>query len=314
MKTKTFILLITIAIISTPSLTGQIGNVLKNKAAKALENIGKKSAGKAEKEADSLAQEKAEEAIEKQVEEQAGRKTEGREQKGFNFGGLIAGKVDLKYNEAYTFNNYLYMQVEIYGEKEPLKMDYYIYFNNDNQNGGVETRMDASTDEADIKSSIVVDGTNKCMIMLTDMGNTKFGMISAIPEETEEQKPRETGIKEEITKTGNTRIIAGYKCDEYLYRDPEEKSYGKIWVTRDLRMFSDRRAMNKSGLPSFYGSKELEGGAVLATETYDENNKLITRTETKEIKTNISHTITVKGYSLRQVNFNQMESQQPGKK
>jgi len=305
-----------IAILSTPSLSGQIGNVLRNKASKALENIGKKAAGKAEKEADSLAQKKAEEAVEKQVEEQAERKTESKEQKGFNLGGLMAGKVDLKYNEAYTFNNYLYMQVEIYGEKEPLKMDYYIYFNNDNLNGGIETKMVASTDEgsANIKSSIVVDDANKCMIMLNEMGATKFGMISAIPEDTEEQQPAKASPKEEITKTGNTRIIAGYKCDEYLYKDPEDKTYGKLWVTRDLRAFSDRRAMNKSGLPSYYGSKELEGGAVLAMESYDENNKLTTRSETKEIKTNISHTITVKGYPLRQVNFNQMEGQQPGKK
>jgi hypothetical protein len=207
------------------------------------------------------------------------------------------------------------MQVEIYGEKEPVKMDYYIYFNNDNLNGGIETKMVASTDEgsANVNSSIVVDGTNKCMIMLTDMGATKFGMISAVPDETEEQKPGEISPKEEITKTGNTRVIAGYKCDEYLYKDLEDKTYGKLWVTRDLKIFSDKRAMNKSGLPSFYGSKELEGGAVLAMESYDENNKLTSRSETKEIKTNISHTITVKGYPLRQVNLNQMETQ-TGKK
>lgn len=316
MKTKFIILVMVMATAFTTILQGQIGSALRNKASQAIGNIGRKAAKEAKEETDSLARQKAEEAVSKDIDESRG----SREQKGINFGGLLGGKVDLKHEDSYDFHNYIYMQVDIYTEKEPLKMDYHMYFNNDNLNGGIESKMVANTDEgtAAISSAIIADGTNKCMIMLTEIGQTKFGMISAVPdEETEQQagadKQSDLKSKEEIIKTGNTRVIAGYKCDEYLYKDLEDRTSGKIWVTKDLKFQADKRAMNKSGLKSFYGSSELEGGAVLAMESYDENNKLTMKSETKEIKTNINHTITLQGYPLRQVNLNQMGPRQGNK-
>ncbi|MGQ9621318.1 MAG: hypothetical protein ACUVTX_10100, partial [Bacteroidales bacterium] len=306
------LLLAAVVIFSTP-ITAQIGRALKEKASKAIGNMGKKAVKEAEEEADSLAQQKAEEEVNKQTE----KALEQREEKGINLGGLFGGKVDLKYEEAYTFGNMMYMQAEIYSEKDVVKMDYYIYYNDDNQNGCVETQAAVSTSEgaAPMKTSIIFDAVNKCMILLTDIGATRMGMISAVPDETPEEKAGEPAEKPEmgqLTKTGNSRVIAGYRCDEYIYREQGEKDYGKLWITRDFKLNTDRRTMSKSGMPSYY-SELPEGGAVLAMESYDENNKLTMKSETKEIKTNISHATTVKGYPLRQINFNQMQNQ-PGKK
>lgn len=311
MKTKLFLLSMAAVLVISTSAEGQIGRALKEKASQAIGNIGKKAADKAEREADSLAQQKAEEQIDRQA-EAAGEK---REQKGINLGGIWGGKVTLKYENEYSFRNYMYMQSEIYSDKDIIKVDYYIYYNNDNLNGCVETStyVDTQDKSTPMKTSIVYDAANKCMLMLTDMGTTKIGMISEVPDEDNPQAGQEAASKPTITKTGNTRTIAGYKCDEYIYREPDEKGYGKLWVTRDFKMNTNQKAMSKSGLPAYY-SELPEGGVVLAMEAYDENNKMTMKSETKEIRTNISHAVNVTGYPLRQININQMQSQQPGKK
>ena len=153
---------------------------------------------------------------------------------------------------------------------------------------------------------MVFDGLNKCILILNDMGSMKMGIISPVPEEgSTEYQAAENPDMVTITKTGNTKMIAGYRCDEYLYKDNESKDYGKLWVTKDVSLNADRRTWSKAGLPAYYGHSDLDGGIVLAMESYNEKNELVMKSETKEIKKNISHSISTAGYSLRQVNFNQ---------
>lgn len=310
MKTKVFILSLAVMFVFSNSLPGQIGGMIKNKASEAIGKIGKKTAKDASQQADSIAQQKAREEINRQAEE-------SRQQKGFNLGGLTGGKVTLKYKDEYTFRNYMYMQTDIHADEDVLKMDYYIYFNDNDISGCVETKMVAETDEgtAPINNTMIFDGSNKCMIMLTEIGATRMGMISEVPDETSEEQEGKASVntkKGQLVKTGNSRIIAGYRCDEYIYREQGEKGYGKMWYTSDLKMKTDRRTMNASGLPRYYNELPQDG-AVLAMEMYDEKNKLVMKSETKEIKSNISHTVSTAGYPMRQINFNQMQSQ-PGRK
>jgi len=37
-----------------------------------------------------------------------------------------------------------------------------------------------------------------------------------------------------VKKTGKTKNIAGYKCEEFIYTDEETKS--NIWITKNLKM------------------------------------------------------------------------------
>lgn len=311
MKNKTLFLSLILVSAFTLASSGQIGNMIRNKASQAVGNIGKAVKKETQKEADSIAQAKAEQAVNQKA-EGAG---ENREQKGLNLGGLLANKVDLKYEQAYSFSNSIYMQAEMYDKKDVLKMDYYIYYNDNNSSGGFESKMNVQTDEGSgaVKTSIVYDNANKCMLLLMDMGEGKFGMISAVPDEQEGAQTGDVTTKGEFTKTGNTRVIAGYRCDEYLYREPDVKGYNKMWITRDLKVSADRRTMSRSGMPAYYANNAFLDGATLAMETYDEKNVLTMKMETKEIRKNINYTIGIAGYPLRQVNLNQMQAQQPKK-
>jgi hypothetical protein len=328
MKTKT-ILLSALLIFSIPfASNAQLGGLIRNKAAKVL-NAGAKTVNKeVDNKIDSAATKKTQEQLDKakqnaeqnaaqsnQQTEQSGQSNENQstagQSKGFNLGGLMGGKVTSKYDPSYSFASRIYMQMEMYDKKDKVtKMDYFIYFSANSTTAGIETKIVGTSEEGGqvaVNSSMVMDGPNKSFIMLTEVNNMKMGMISQIPDETTAQtqasdKPVKPPV---ITKTGNSKTIAGYKCDEYTYRDDQNKKHGTMWATKDLKLSADRRAFSKSGMPSYYGNTDLENSAVLAMEQYNDKNELELKSDTKEINLNYSHTISTAGFTLRQMNFNQ---------
>jgi hypothetical protein len=307
-----------------PSLSyGQVGNLLRNKASRVI-NAGSRTLNKEiDNKIDSAAQQevenqqkKAEESNKQNKTESAGDDTSQDKEKpsgGFNIGGLMGGKVTAKYNESYSFDNRIFMQMEMYDKKDVTRADYYIYFSDTSPNAGFEMNIKGTSEngeEVGMKTSSVFDAANKVFMILTDMGTMKVGVISEVPDESSLQNQNtENTPKATITKTGNSKLIAGYKCDEYLYKDPESKEHGNIWVTKDLKLKTDNRTFAKAGLPVYYGDPELEGGIILAIESYDDKNVLKLKSETKEINLKFDHTITVTGYSLRQISFNQAGTQ-----
>jgi hypothetical protein len=128
-------------------------------------------------------------------------------------------------------------------------------------------------------------------------------MISDVPDETTTQA--ENTPKPTITKTGNSKVIAGYKCDEYLVKETGKKEYNKVWLTKDLKLAADKRTLSKAGVSPYFDSPELRGAATLAMESYDEKGKLAMKSETKEINLGFQHSMSPTGYPLRQMNFNQ---------
>ena len=318
MKNKTIILFLALALLVPAVSYGQLGRLIKNTASKAVNTVAKESVKEANREADSLAQVKAEKAVkEKAANRQNGKNQPGEAegqanqgQGGINLGKLLANKVDLKYNEEYGFSSRLYMQTETYDKKDVLKMDMYMYFSATSPSVGMETKSitDEQGNAAPIASSMVMDGENKCFIVLTDVNGMKMGIISAIPDEnTVPPQANEKTVKStpsNFMKSGNTRVIAGYKCDEYTYT-AEDKTTGKVWFTKDADLKIDKRGWQKTGMAAYYGNPAFNEGLILANEAYDDKGKLTMKSETKEINQNYNHSISIKGYSLRQINLNQ---------
>lgn len=297
-------MIIAVVLLITVSSEGQVGNILRNRINKAInKRVDEKIDSTVDKSVNEAGQD-----VETEAEKEAGDQTK----KGFNFGGIMGGKVTLKYDEKYSFNNSIYMQTEVYDKKDVIKMDYNIFYVDDKPYAGIESKMVVETKEgaSPMFTSMIADGINRCFIILTDIGSIKTGIITEVPEDdlADSQEIDDPG-RGTITKTGNTKIIAGYRCDEYLYKDNESNDYGKLWVTKDLIIKTDKRTWSQAGLPSYYGHPSLTGGVVLATEAYDEKNNLIMKSETREIKTGINHTISTAGYPLRQVNFSQARKQ-----
>jgi hypothetical protein len=329
MKTRILFLLTAGLLTMMPAVSkAQVGGLLRNKIGRVI-NAGTKTANKEiDHKIDSAAQKKTEEEMNKaqqnaeqnnnenaQTDQVEGNKTSSGGSKGFNLGGLMGGKVTSKYNESYSFASRIYQQMEMYDKKDKVtKMDYYIYFSEAEPIMGIETKMEASSDEGDqvaMNSSIVIDGPNKAFISMTDVNNMKMGFISAIPDENSQaQAGGKTSKPPVISKTGKTKVIAGYKCDEYTYKDEDNKRHGIIWATKDLKLNVNKSAFSKAGMSSYYGNTDLDNSVALAMEQYNDKNELEVRSDTKEVNKSFSHTISTSGYNFRQMNFNQAGGQQ----
>jgi len=323
MKTRTLSLIV--LFMCLPALANaQIGKFIKNQAEKAATMVAKESEKEAKRKADSIAQANAEKAAKetsKNIEQNSQKnKTEGQTtqkqgdqgQGGIDLGKLVGGKVDLKYNDEYAFASRLLMQTESYEKKGTMKVDFYMFFSGNSPNVGMETKSitDEKGNTTPVASSTVMDGANKCFIVLTDMSGTKMGIISALPDENSVQtqpdgKPAKKVTPPVYTKTGNTKVIAGYKCDEYSFKDTDLKTSGKVWFSKDTNLKIDKRGWQQTGMSAYYGYAGFDGGLIMGNETYDENGKLKMKSETKEINQNFPHTITVKGYSLMQMSQKQ---------
>ncbi len=309
MKTRVIFLSAALVLLMPSTSFSQVGNMLKNRVNKAINK-------RIEDKIDTAVNKRVGELQDQNADAQAqeGEAPRGQGAENINLGNLLSGKITARYNETYNFNNRIYMVTEMYDRKDVVRSDMYVYFSDSSPDGGFEAKMQGTSEgeEMSMTMTSVFDAANKVFIVLTDMGAMKMGVISEIPEETQGEAQNSgqgrSGIgtsKAVVSKTGNTKVIAGYKCDEYLFTDPETKEHGNLWVTRDLRLTSDKRIYSKGGAPMYYDHPDLADGAVLAMESYSAKNELQLKSETKEITKGFDRTLSVAGYPLRQVNFNQ---------
>ena len=170
-------------------------------------------------------------------------------------------------------------------------------------------------------SAAEVKINNRSFLMLLSNEDSKTGIIAKLPSDSaiasisknqkvetsdhpKDQK-MEAGKQPTITKTGNSRVIAGYRCDEYKITEPDVDGYSDVWITKDLNIKADKQYWNKAGMPGYYGYPEFEGGVMLAMDSFDKKNNLKVKMETKEINEKVNNSISTKGYTLMQMNFGQ---------
>jgi hypothetical protein len=319
MKTRAlfFALLLTI----TPAMMyGQIGSMIKKGASRVLNSTAKAASKEAASQADSVAQVKANEVAESNQNNNAsGQGTgEGQGQQGGGGGGmglgakLFSNEVTSKYKPEYNFGSRMYMQMEMYDKEQVTKMDYNVYYSANDPSAGIEMKTVASSEEGSVpvNTMMVMDGENRSFMMITDLNGAKLGIISQIPDDSTMKSMNQPAKPPKVTKTGNTKVIAGYKCDEYLFQEADKKEYSKMWLTKDEVLKINKNVWSKSGMAGAYGYPGFEGMVIMAWENYDDKNKLIAKSETKEINTNYPHSMSVAGTAFRQMDFAKMQSQQ----
>jgi hypothetical protein len=225
--------------------------------------------------------------------------------------GLFGGKIDIKYNDEYKFTGRIYMQMETYNNKDVTKADYYTYFNGDSPNAGIEM-MPTEVKEGNkaVLTTFLFDGDSRCFMMLLENGDSKTGIISTMPSDSAiaAQAKNQKGSNPEkatITKTGNTRVIAGYNCDEYKIVDPEKGGYSNVWMTKDVKLKADKKYWSKAGMPTYYNYPGFEGSMMLAMESFDKKDKPEMKMETKEINETFPKTISTVGYTFMKMNWGQ---------
>jgi hypothetical protein len=289
-----------------PSVSNGQGYLLRRAINKKLENKVDSAVDKSEKEE---AAKRAKERNEKnQSDPNAATEEKGTKETGR---GLFGGKIDIKYNDDYKFTGRIYMQMEMYDNKDVKKSDYYTYFNGNTMNAGIEVKpQDVKEGDKAVPTVFLFDGDNRCFMMLMENGDSKTGIISTLPSDsamaaqTKNQK-NENPEKATITKTGRTRTIAGYKCDEYKVVEADKDGYSNVWMTKDVKLKADKKYWGKAGMPTYYNYPGFEGAMMLAMESFDKKDKPEMKMETQEINESFPHAISTKGYTFMKMNFGQ---------
>ena len=303
MKTRSIFLFLVLSIMVSNTSNAQFG-VLRRAVNRQIDH-------KIDSAIDKSAQDKAKErelADTNKSDNTAGKSTGGTKETGH---GLFGAKIEIKFEDEYKFTGRIYMQMETYDKKEVLKSDYYTYYNSNALNAGIEVLpVDVKEGDKTLPTVFLFDNDNRCFMMLIENKDSKTGIISSLPSDSamaEQAKTRKEASPEQatITKTGNSRVIAGYKCDEYKIVDANKDGYSNVWMTRDVKLKADKKYWGKAGVPTYYNYPGFEGAIMLAMESFDKNNKPEMKMETKEINDNFSHSISTVGITFMKMNFGQ---------
>lgn len=181
-------------------------------------------------------------------------------------GQLGAGASEAKYETQYKFDTYMQMEVS---DQDNEKVVYNAYLTRDGSSYAV------IFDAEGAKSLIVFDTKNSTMLMLVENDGEKTGFAMGIDPSAFadlEEEYDEGDADYESFKTGNTKTLLGYKCDEYLIKD--ENSEVRVWSSEKLgkevekKMFRNQQifggafahAAGMEGMALEYDFKDLDSG------------------------------------------------------
>jgi hypothetical protein len=147
----------------------------------------------------------------------------------------------------YSFSHLIEMHIESYDEKGEKESE-----------GEFITHLDPGTKSMAYQfvsgdmgqpgqGLFIIDAENGATIILNEEKGEKTGIVygmgaffSSMGQTYEEENneifetPEAYLSNPNVTKTGRSKTIAGYKCEEYKYSD--EDSDSEIWITNDLKM------------------------------------------------------------------------------
>lgn len=183
-----------------------------------------------------------------------------------------------EYQASYTFTSSVTYKVE--SAKKPGESQNILY-----DFGDQVIKM-----EANQGMSSIIDSKNGVMIMLNNKEKTATVMSTKAMEAAMQQQQMNQGEKPaaKVTKTGRTKIILGYKCEEVLIESDKKT---EVWITKDagIDVSNTFANMNKASASQIPNEAFKEGGVLMEMIGYDSAGKL----EVKMLVTALSKEVKV---------------------
>jgi hypothetical protein len=261
--------------------------VSRNASTQNLGRIVRKTVVEPTRTANDIAQDKAEEEAEKHITNAI--------MEGFGISD------DARYNKEYKFDSWFEMQITEY--KKNGKMDsqvvYDNYFSKEKLDYGMEYREDET------RSTILYIADSSTMLILTDEDGEKTGFATRFDPEklegtTEEEKPENSGL--ESYKTGNTKKILGYTCDEYLIEDEDSEVH--MWVSEKLgKEINSGMLSNPNAFGNAFLLSRSVNGMTMEYELMDKSSGEKTEMLVTDLDLNRDYSIHTEGYNILTMNM-----------
>jgi hypothetical protein len=167
------------------------------------------------------------------------------------------------------------------------------------------------------KGIFIMDYENGATIILSNEDGKRTGVVYGIKFSEDELKEEREGyenesedesdihyIKPDFKKTGRTRDILGYKCEEYVFDEEDEK--GSFWVTKKTGW------RNKDVISSIFSSSMymhgIDGGMLMESESTDKETGEKSKMKVTELNDDANVTFIPSDYEL--TNFGSMNFDQ----
>lgn len=182
--------------------------------------------------------------------------------------------------------------------KEVANQPMTMYFSTNSENFGMKVNSPEVGD-----SFIIYDHGNKKMHTLVSMQGQKMGMSTSLDDEAfAVNESDNTDVM--FTKTGNTKTISGYSCEEYLMEDGSSKDdlIQRIWMTTDvdvnwMEIMSSFGKSGKSATPTNLPDNFPEG-AMIQMEVEDEKGNPSIKMVVDEVNIDKPQSISTSGYTF----------------
>ena len=213
----------------------------------------------------------------------------------------LTGNVD--YETDYNFDAYIQMEISSY--KKNGNLDDKLIYDNYIHKEAADYAMVFS--DGSSQSTIIFDTKNSAMLILSDSDGEKTGFATSIDPEAmadmvesyaEEEEVEETDLTPyNMKKTGKSKDILGYKCDEYLVED--ESSEIHIWMSEKLGKEMRKEWMkNQQTFGAMFSHAYALNGMTLEYDILDKDNGKKTVMLVTKIDLNHSHSVATGGYTV----------------
>ena len=214
----------------------------------------------------------------------------------------LTGNVD--YESDYSFDAYVQMEISNYKKNGNLD-DQVLYDNHVNKTAADYAMV--FRDGGD-KSTIIFDTKNSAMLILSDNDGERTGFATTIDPEAMADLAKEYAEEEveedpdilnayNIKKTGKSKNILGYKCDEYLMED--ESTEVHMWLSPKLGKEMRKEWMNnQQTFGAMFMHAYALNGMVLEYDILDKDKGRKTIMLVKEIDLNRRHSVSTGGYTI----------------
>lgn len=211
--------------------------------------------------------------------------------------GITTGSADI--NDKYDYTGNIKMLVQSWdedGESEG-EIDYITYTTNDYKGFAMEFTQEGAF------STMIFDVEKNAMIILTESDGQKTGIVTQYEGDADwmnedfaedyEEIDDYSLYNDNLKKTGRTKTIAGFKCDEYSFEDEESK--GSVWMTNELppELWAKMYSTNAVAIP-----QTAHGGFMMEMEQYSKSDDSRYLIRVKEVNENQSKSISTKGYQI----------------
>jgi len=211
---------------------------------------------------------------------------------------------NVPHEDIYKFNAYIQMELSTYKKNGDLD-DQTVY---DNYMHKEDADYAMVYRDGKDQSTIIFDTKNLAMLILTDSDGEKTGFATTIDPETWAELAEDLGGEQEESneqvdweaykpvKTGKTKTILGYSCDEYLVEDEDSEVH--MWVSEELGKELHKEWMkNQQTFGSTFAYAWALNGMILEYDAIEKNGEKEVML-VKDIDLNHSHSVDTKDYAI----------------